>query len=285
MKNSNVRQAAWSGQFYPSSAVVLRSMVRDLLDQAPTIEIEGRPIGLIAPHAGYEYSGKTAAAAYGQLLQYHYDTVVIVAPSHTEAIDGVSVFSGSCYGTPLGSIDVDHELAAEICSQSDCLHLSTIGHSEYKHRPEHSLEVHLPFLQEALNGPFRIVPMVFHDYSWRNCQALGKAIATATANRESVLLVASTDLYHGDSYEDCKQYDAATVQAILANDPEAFLQGVELSHYQACGAGPVAAVQVAANEKGPAKVTLVEQTSSADVTGMRGGWTVGYASLLITEQE
>ncbi len=278
-----VRKAAWSGQFYPAPSAVLESMIQGFLDKVTVQDNNNKPIGIIAPHAGYAYSGQTAAAAFAYIQEQEYETVVVIAPSHAELIDGVSVFDGDSYSTPLGSIPVNVELAKEICQHGNRLNYTSIGHSKYTKRPEHALEVQLPFLQYLLKDTFSIVPIVFHDYEWQLCSDLGMAIAESIADVHKTLLVASTDLYHGYSYDECKRVDDMTVHAIQDFDPQVFMQGIHDDIYQACGAGPVAAVQVAAKAMGANKVRIIDQTTSADQTGIRGDWTVGYVSALVTE--
>ena len=124
--------------------------------------------------------------------------------------------------------------------------------------------------------------MVFHDYSWKNCSALGEAVSDALNSAHNALIVASSDLYHGYSYDDCVQIDSETIEGIEALDPESFCEGFRMSKYQACGAGPITAMQVAAKNMGAKQVKTVARTNSADVTGMRSGWTVGYVSAVIT---
>lgn len=277
-----VRQPAWAGAFYPGSASELKNMVMTLLDQAPEIQPAGRLLGLIVPHAGYIYSGATAAVAYKQLRSLAVQTVVLLAPSHAVLVEGVSVYDGEYYATPLGRVPVDTELAQRLVVQSPRFHLSEKGHSAAGGRAEHSLEVQLPFLQLALASSFQIVPIVFHDYRQSVCQELGTALAQLW--QEGVLLVASSDLYHGYSYKSCTSSDERTLQAIQALDVERFCQGIETELYQACGAGPIAALLHACSRHGANHVQILHHTSSADVTGQKGDWTVGYASLSVSRR-
>ncbi len=281
MKDTTIRHSAWNGSFYPANPERLAKMVQELLDKQAALEIKEKIYGIIAPHAGYEYSGSTAAAAYRQIHNIPFKTIVILAPSHAEMIDGVSVYDGDYYETPLGLAPVNRELALNLAEKQDFIHLSAAGHL-LTGRAEHSLEVQLPFLQKMLPHEFTIIPIVFHDYRWQICNGLGQALAVTLANVPDVLLVASSDLYHGYSYKDCVKTDDDTLKAITAFEPEQFCRGSQASRYQACGAGPITAVQVAAKQLGARTTRVVARTNSADVTGSRGGWTVGYASALIT---
>jgi len=282
MKSTKIRKSAWDGTFYPAEPDKLEKKIKGFLQKVKPVNIPSRIIGLIAPHAGFEYSGLTAAAAYRQIQDKDYNKVILLAPSHTEIFDGISIYNGEYYETPFGLIKVDQELAKAICAKSSSINLSNAGHNTSGNRAEHSLEVHLPFLQKALKNEFEIVPMVFHDFSWKNCKTLGDAVADVLEGGDKALIVASSDLYHGYSYEDCVSQDDKTIKAIEVFDPENFCKGVHLSRYQACGAGPIAAMQVAAKNMGAKQVKVISRTNSADVTGMRSGWTVGYVSAVIT---
>ena len=277
-----IRHPAWAGQFYPRDPEVLRAQIVEYLNRAPAVEIQGEILGLVSPHAGYEYSGQTAAAGYKLLEGRDIRTVIVLAPSHAAPIRGVSLFNGDYYETPLGRLPVATELARELAAEAENVHLSGAGHESGGMQPEHSLEVQLPFLQAVLGNDFELLPMVFHDYSWANCRELGEGIARVIEPKKT-LIVASSDLYHGYSYEECQRTDARTIEAILAFNPEKFCEGANAQIYQACGAGPIAAMQVATKKWGADHVQLIAQTNSADVTGLTGGWTVGYASLAIVK--
>jgi MEMO1 family protein len=273
-----IRKAAWAGQFYASDPVQLKSQIKEYLEcSAPSKNIAG-PLGLIVPHAGYAYSGQTAAAGYVYLQEKNYKTVVIIAPSHAAFFKGISIYDGTSYETPLGTISVDEKIAKLISEQSELLRLSDDGHKSTDDRPEHALEVQLPFLQTVLKD-FNIVPIVFHDYSIKNCQTLGQAIASVCA-KEDTIVVASSDLYHGYSYKECQRKDNMTLESIQKMDAKEFLNGTHSEMYQACGAGPIASLMKVMKEWGANQIDIIAQTNSADVSGQIGDWTVGYASLV-----
>ena len=175
------------GTFYPADQNVLRQGINDLLERVPHTKVEGSIAGIIVPHAGLAYSGATAAFAYSMLRNSSFSRVVIVSPSHKEYFNGISVFSGSSYSTPLGRVEVDQVFRDRILSQSSRIEASDAGHGE-----EHAIEVQLPFLQTVLNA-FTIVPIVMGDQRREYCYELGEALAS-TVDHKSTLLVASTDL-------------------------------------------------------------------------------------------
>jgi AmmeMemoRadiSam system protein B len=283
MKNLKIRQDMWAGQFYPASPGTLDEMMSNFLDSVPVISFDGGLIvGLIVPHAGYSYSGQTAAFAYKQIENRTFDKIVILAPSHVDAFKGVSVYDGDRYQTVLGQIPVDVETARALTNRSADIFLSDHGHRTSTGRSEHSLEVQLPFLQKVLSNEFKLVPIVFHDYRHSNCQMLGESLADVLDPNRS-LVIASSDLYHGYSYEECQNTDRRTLTSLQAFDPVEFIDGTTSMSYQACGAGPIAALLYYGAKIGAGEVKLLSQTNSADVTGQRGGWTVGYASLAVVK--
>lgn len=276
----SIRKPAWAGQFYPAEPQVLRATLDTLLAQAPWPDAGRRLLGVVVPHAGYLYSGATAAAGYRLAAAHTIDTVVVLAPSHGQYIDGVALYPGEAYATPLGEIAIDGELTRALADAvPDHLHLSEEGHSPGRGRPEHSLEVQLPFLQSALPQTIQLVAAVFHDYSWPVCQALGEALAVFY--RRGMLIVASSDLYHGESQAACLRADARTLALLQQGDGEAFCRGHASGVVQACGAGPIAALLHAGRLLGAAGVRLLAQTNSQEVTGEVSGYVVGYAAAAV----
>ena len=272
----NIRPAVVSGQFYPANAPELRQLVEGFFQQAEDKKRLPHVIGLVAPHAGLIYSGQTAAYAYHQVKGGQYDAVVILAPSHREYINGVAIWAKGAYQTPLGLVPVNEEIAAAIMAAE-----SDIRHQPAVHQQEHSLEVQLPFLQVAFSN-LKIVPLVVQDYSLENCKKIASAIV-AGCQHKKVLLVASSDLYHGENYTKCLQMDKNTLANMAAFDPETLHKTFSNGESMACGAGPVIIMQLAARELGANKVKILSRTNSNDVVHERGGYVVGYAALAVYE--
>jgi len=256
-------------------------LVEQLLDQEKPVIPDERLFGLIVPHAGYAYSGATAAYGYRLVRNQPVNTVFVLAPSHAEWFAGVSVYGGDYYATPLGRVAINKQKAASLCKQHELIKLSNSGHLAHGDRSEHSLEVQLPFLQVALADAFQLVAIVFHDYSAVVCGALGAVLTEVM--EEGDLLVASTDLYHGYSYSGCNRADDATLRSIQSFELDAFCGAVQQETVQACGAGPVAALLQAAHLQKADIIRLLHRTNSADVTATRSGWTVGYACLSVSK--
>lgn len=270
-----VRRAAVAGTFYPGSPAALAGDVDAYLEAAGKPG-RGRVVAVLAPHAGYVYSGAVAAHAYAWLDGAGFDTAVVVAPSHRYPFRGASVYSGDGYETPLGVVPVDGELAAAMRDES-----SGIGFDPRAHAAEHSLEVQVPFLQRTL-GEFRIVPIVMGSQDEAAVRALASRIVLAVSQRgrESVVLVASTDLSHYHDYETAVELDSRVVSFVEAFDPEGLLEALASGRCEACGGGPAAAVMMAARELGAKRAVVTKYANSGDVTGDREQ-VVGYMSAVL----
>ncbi len=281
-----IREPAVAGQFYPADPEALKVTVDDLLDRQEGSSVSGEIVAVVAPHAGYPYSGPTAAAAYRAVRRRPYDAVVVMSPSHREAFEGASVYARGSYRTPLGLVPVEEDLARDILSRDPDAHASDAGHRVdppslfglSRLRGEHAIEVQIPFLQETLSD-LRIVPIVMAGSDFDLCRGLGQAIAGASRGRR-VLIVASSDLYHGYSYDECVRTDAETLGRIEAFDPEEFSRRVERQECQACGSAPITTAMIAARQMGADRAAVVARANSGDVTGAKDGYVVGYGAAL-----
>lgn len=273
---SAVREAAVAGLFYPELKSVLEKDVDEYLLRAKSVRIEGTIRGLICPHAGFLYSGLTAAAAYRLLKGRTYEGVIIVGPSHREYFEGVSLFPGSSYRTPLGEMPVHDELRSVLQTTDP-----TIKVSEHGHTMEHSIEVQLPFLQRAL-GKTPFVPLVMGDQRRETCLALAGALTRACRGR-NVLLVASSDLSHYHPYAEAVNLDKHVVSDVEGYRPEDLLRKLELEEVEACGGGPMVAVMLAARDLGATRAKPLFYCNSGDVTGEKEA-VVGYLSAALYEE-
>ncbi len=255
-----VRTPAVAGLFYPANAVELHTQVREFLGQveAPT---GPPPKAIIAPHAGYIYSGPVAASAYARLKAAR-DTitrVVLLGPSHRVGFQGIAVSGMTAFTTPLGQIPVDQEAVKQLQSLPD------VGFLEQAHAQEHSLEVHLPFLQEVL-GEFKLVPLVVGD---ARPPQVG-AVLEAVWGGPETLIVISSDLSHYHDYQTAQRLDRETSQAIEA------LRFEDIGYEQACGRNPVNGLLWVARRKGLHGET-VDLRNSGDTAGPRHQ-VVGYGA-------
>ena len=267
---ARVRQPAVAGAFYDADPDVLRRHVDSLLDQAGGATVKGSIKGLVSPHAGYMYSGSTAAVGYRLLRGKSYDAVILVGPSHREFFTGASIYPGDSYRTPLGDVPVHKEMRDELVKEGGTIMLSDAGH-----RGEHCLEVQLPFLQRVL-GEFSIVPIIIGNQRREFCLALGNALAKA-ASRRNVLLVASSDLSHYHPYDEAVKLDRQVIGLVEALDEKTMMDQIEEERIEACGGGPVVSVMHAAKLLGANRSQVLFYCNSGDVTGDKDA-VVGYLS-------
>jgi MEMO1 family protein len=258
-----IRQPAVAGLFYPGIASELAHDVHAMLAVAPAAKVV--PKALIAPHAGYIYSGAIAASAYATLITVapRISRVVLLGPTHRVAVHGLALPGVEAFATPLGEIPLDLEAAQAITP------LPQVSISPQAHAQEHALEVQLPFLQTAL-GDFKLLPL-----------AVGMATPEQVAEvlellwgGEETLIVISSDLSHYLPYELARSMDRDTAQAVL------HLQQ-PLSHEQACGGTPINGLILAAR-KHHLVPHLLDLRNSGDTAGSRDG-VVGYGAFAFEE--
>jgi AmmeMemoRadiSam system protein B/AmmeMemoRadiSam system protein A len=275
---SKERPAAVAGSFYPADAAQLTACVDGNLSRVSVPAPAGPVIAIVAPHAGYEYSGSVAAHSYALLKGKKFKRVVVIGPSHFEGIGYSSVYDGAAYTTPLGKILVDREFARKLAGSDRTIRLSSAGH-EIHQQSEHSIEVQLPFLQRVL-GDFTVVPVVMGNQSYEASRALGIALAKLLRNSDDTLLVASSDLSHYHSYADATRMDGNLLNAIVQDDFLTVSRNTETRVWEACGAGPVVAVMIASERLGGGAPQLLKYANSGDITGDKSR-VVGYGAIAI----
>lgn len=269
--SSDVRRSVIAGSWYPGDPKRLLSMIVAFLDKVPPQGLEGELAGLVVPHAGYAYSGQVAAYAYAQLRGKSISKVVIVSPVHRTHPGRFAATDKAYYETPLGLVPLDADLITAVEHSIDLNRVSR--------DTEHSLEIQLPFLQHLL-GDFALTPIMMGEQNWESAAELGRALAEAVG-KETVLLIASTDLSHFHRYELATQLDQVVLDHISAYDPEGLARDLATGKCEACGGGPVMAVMVAARELGANHAALLKYMNSGDVTGDRSS-VVGYAAAALT---
>lgn len=251
------RQPAVAGTFYPRDPTELREQVDRMLAEARLHDLP-RLRALICPHAGYRFSGPIAASGYKQLTSRKFPRIVVLAPSHRVAFQGVAVPDVDAFQTPLGLVRIDDE-AKTLAKQSPFILDSS------PHAREHALEVQLPFLQRVL-GTFELLPLVFGDVD-----EVGLAPRLGQLADDRTFFVTSSDLSHYYAYEQAKVLDEGTVQAIVRLDIEAVRQR------EACGKGPILALLQLAKSRGW-KARLLDLRNSGDTSGDHSR-VVGYAAI------
>lgn len=276
MEAEKVRESVIAGSWYPGSPEKLTREIRGYLEQAQPQPITGRLLGLIAPHAGYLYSGGVAAHSYALLAAHPFDRVLIVAPSHRAHFPGASIYHLGGYRTPLGLVPLDRDLIDGLFKADAGLTFRPQAHAQ-----EHSLEIQLPFLQVVL-GAFKLTPIVMGDQSLEYCRTLAAAIARGCRDQR-VLLVASSDLSHYHSDREARRLDRQVLECVDAFDPRRLAEKLDQGNCEACGAGPVITVMLAARELGANRARVLHYANSGDTTGDRSG-VVGYMAAALYQE-
>jgi MEMO1 family protein len=256
----NIRKAAVAGWFYPGNPQELREQLEQVLGQVK-LEPAPPPKAIIAPHAGYVYSAPIAASAYAALLPVRdrIRRVVLLGPAHRVGFHGLAGAGADVFETPLGAVPVDQEALAAIADLPQVMVLDAA------HAQEHSLEVHLPFLQ-LLFRDFAVVPLVVGTAS---AAEVGEVLERLWGGDET-LIVISSDLSHYHDYETARQIDEATSHAIEQ------LRYDDLDYESACGRVPVSGLLYVARKRGLTAHTL-DVRNSGDTAGPRDR-VVGYGA-------
>lgn len=258
-----VRRPAVAGTFYPADSQELRARLDGLLrTERKPAAAACRPKAIIAPHAGYIYSGLVAAPVYALLRNLTgIERVLLLGPAHRVFLRGLALPAADEFATPLGTIPLDREAVEKLKK------LPQVSVSEDAHALEHSLEVQLPFLQSVL-PPFRLVPLVTGDADPEEVAAAIDAVWTD----DSTLPVISSDLSHYLDYDRARVLDAATGEAILRGADD-------LAPEQACGCVAINGLMRSLSRRG-LRISLVDMRNSGDTAGSRDR-VVGYASYVI----
>jgi MEMO1 family protein len=263
-----IRPAAVAGSFYPGDAAALATEVATYLAEAtPAAGRSRAPKAIIAPHAGYMYSGAIAASIYARLapLAGIVRRVVLAGPAHRVYVEGAAIPSAQAFASPLGTVALDLEALATLRK------LPFVEVSDRAHAHEHSLEVHLPFLQAVL-GDFMLVPIVVGDAS---AGEMAQLLDTLWGGDET-LIVVSSDLSHYLPYETARGRDRDTARAIVGLD-------ATLVPEEACGAAPINGLLKAARARG-LTAEIVDLRNSGDTAGTHDR-VVGYGAFAFTQAE
>lgn len=269
-----VRPPAVAGAFYPSQADALKAQVDYFLKNAGSKKVKGKIVALIVPHAGYDYSGQVAAFAYKQLEGKHFNSVIIIGPSHYLDFEGASIYKEGYYKTPLGEVPLDEDLAQALIKEDKIITFYPQAHAQ-----EHSVEVEIPFLQRVLKD-FYIVPIVMGRLSEDSCRILSKAIVRNI--KPNTLLIASSDMSHYYPYEKAYKMDGICLEKIGEFNLEGLTKKLFSGECELCGAGPVITVMMAARALGADKVEVLNYANSGDVMVKDKSRVVGYCAVVIT---
>lgn len=276
----DIRPSPIVGQWYPGDPQRLAKSVDSYIEGASPVEVEGEVIAVIAPHAGHVYSGPVAGYAFAALKDMSPELVVVASPMHHYYSQPLLTSAHNAYQTPLGTIRIDRE-TMQALNQQIQTELG-FGITPVPHDPEHSLEIELPFLQRALNGDFRLIPIMVRDQSARVANALGHALGKILQGHNAVL-VASTDLSHFYPQSMANLLDSEILRRVEQFDPEGVLQAEDEGKGFACGKAALAAVLWASKDLGANTVKILHHATSGDVTGDYER-VVGYGAAVITRK-
>lgn len=275
---SAARRSAFAGSWYPGEAAALARDVETYLDAAGDVQIPGRLVALVSPHAGLMFSGPVAAYGYALLRGRNRLRAVLVGPSHRAAFDGIAVHGHGAWDTPFGEVPIDERTAAAILNADPAL----IDAPEL-HRDEHSLEIQLPFLRHLV-ADLEIVPIMMGSQTPDAVDRLSAALARALSGSD-VLLVASSDLSHFHPAAAANRLDAIIVAAIERFDHEELISRLEKNPEHACGGGAIATIMKTARALGADRATVLRYADSGDVADGDKSRVVGYVSAALWTSE
>jgi MEMO1 family protein len=276
--SQTIRRSVIAGSWYPGTEKSLARTIDDYLSRVDQPLLSGELVGLISPHAGYVYSGQTAAYAYHQLRGRQVDTVVLMGPSHRAWVSECAVSAEDAYETPLGVVPLDQDFIADLAARTPM--------QRVRGDAEHSLEIQLPFLQRQLDD-FRLVPIMMSADDPATARNLAAALAETIRHRAAddrhILFVASSDMHHIENYPEVVRRDQPVVDAIAAYDLEALTPLLMSPWCSVCGRIPILTALYAGKALGADTAKVLYHTNSGDVTGQRGPgqYTVGYMAAAI----
>ncbi len=281
MKNLVIRPALGAGKWFPGSAGPLKDAIAEHFENAFIPEVKLPIVAVISPHAGYVYSGPTAAYTYktlqeNSLIHGAPETVVVLGFSHREQIQGVAIMDGDAFSTPLGTTPLDKD-CADLLLKTD----SRIKLDYRPHIGEHSLENQIPFIQTVLPSATLAMAMIGpRDMDLLSSLADG---LVKLASKKKILVVASSDMLHDPSHERVRKTDQATLRKVTGMDIKGIMHDWDFSHQVFCGIGPVVTAMSYAQQKGCKKATLLRYRNSGDdFPESRGEWVVGYGAVAFT---
>jgi AmmeMemoRadiSam system protein B len=267
-----IRPPAVAGRFYPDDPAALSATVDSFLaagGEAPKIHARA----CMVPHAGYVYSGGVAAEVYRRVEIPR--RVILLGPRHYPRGAPLAIWSDGAWQTPLGMAPIDHLLAEKISRAFPQLREDAVAHSA-----EHSLEVQLPFLQRAVPS-FAFVPIVIGGVQWETLESLGHALASViAAEREPILLIASSDMNHYESNAVTRVKDRKAIDQVLRLDPRRLFETVRDENISMCGYAAAVATLVAARDLGATRAELIRYATSGEVNGDMQE-VVGYAGIVV----
>ena len=278
----NIRRPCQAGSFYSSKTSSLRKEIEEcFLNELgpkkipkPSHNALTSVVGLVAPHAGYMYSGSIATHSYFALaMDGTPDCAIIIGPNHTGLGSGVSIMNRGIWVTPMGEISIDANIADQICKNYDLIDID-----EKAHQYEHSIEVQIPFLQYLYGKKLQFVPICMMMQDLETSVELGKAIARSIYNK-NIIVIASSDMTHYETGQLASRKDKKAINTILKFNETELFKIVESERISMCGYGPIISAITCSKKLGASKAELLSYKTSGDVTGDHSS-VVGYASII-----
>lgn len=266
------RKPVVAGFFYPSNLQELKRVVRDFYGES--FKVNGNtlipPIGIIVPHAGYIYSGETAAKAFKKVFERGVvKRVFLLGPNHTGMGLPISIFPEGSWETPFGKVQVDGEISKYISKALN------IPNDEIGHLQEHSLEVQLPFIQYVMDNNFKIIPICMMDQSNSAAKKIGQVLREIISDGD--LIVASSDMNHYESHETTLKKDQKVIEKIKNMDIEGIYDTIKTYKITMCGYGPISTLlYIGFND-----IEIIEHVTSGERSGDFES-VVGYMSAILT---
>jgi AmmeMemoRadiSam system protein B len=273
----DLRPSPIAGTWYEGDPAALAESVDQYLSRAVLPDLQGDVMGVVAPHAGHIYSGPVAGYAFAALQGRECDLVAVISPYHDYHESALLTSAHEAYVTPLGSLPIDRETLGRL--DAELKKSLGFGLTPIARDREHSLEIELPFLQRALAGPFKLLPVMVRAQAPHLSRGLGNALATVLRGCRFVL-VGSTDLSHFYPQKTAESLDREMLDQMQSFSPEGMFAAEFAGKGFACGLGAVAAVFWAAGDLGADRVVVLDHATSGDVTGDFAS-VVGYGAAAI----
>ena len=267
-----------AGSFYPSDKNMLVKQINNFNQQVPSLKTP-KPLIVVAPHAGYVYSGSIAAYAFKAIKPINPTTIIVIAPSHFYPFKGAAIWPRGGFKTPLGIIGVDEDLAKQLMLATGVLHENPDVFNQ-----EHALEVELPFIQQAIGSNVKIVPILMGQPDFKACEDLARALNRIIGNRQDIAVVISSDMSHYHPYDQANTIDAKTLTIIKEMDIEGFFKGNMTRHIEMCGFVPVTVGMMLAKLRGLSTVEVLKYANSGD-TAFDKNRVVGYGAIAFHDNQ
>lgn len=269
----DLRPSPIAGTWYEANPEILAKQIDSFLETVKVSNLDGQVLGVIAPHAGYKYSGAVAAHAFKTLQGLEPHLVVVISPFHNYAPYPLITTSHQTYSTPLGNIEVDLITLEELQTNLD------IPITKISNDKEHSLEIELPFLQRVLKNNFKLLPIMIHSQEAEISKKLGLALAKILENKNAIF-VASTDLSHFYEQKTANILDHEMLKRFESFNPDSVFEAEKTKTGFACGHGAVATTLWATQKLGANKIETLHYATSGDVTKDYSS-VVGYGASVI----